>query len=166
MGTDLKNGASQGVSLSAKLIGVAAFLFLVVGLLAGVVFLTFQHIENLLETSVGQDIRENIENAGILKELSTVFADAALVSSTFYRNEELLLNKGQDLISRARSIESKSSSTALKDPLGEYTIRMQEVIDNCSRINRILRRADTLEKEIEQSLTSLERTVTDKKVAQ
>lgn len=166
MGTDLKNGASQGVSLSAKLIGVAAFLFLVVGLLAGVVFLTFQHIENLLETSVGQDIRENIENAGILKELSTVFADAALVSSTFYRNEELLLNKGQDLISRARSIESKSSSTALKDPLGEYTIRMQEVIDNCSRINRILRRADTLEKAIEQSLTSLERTVTDKKVAQ
>lgn len=162
----MKGVSSQGLGISAKLIGMAAFLFLVFGILAGAVFLTFQHIEDLLKTSVEQDIRENIANAEVLKELSTVFADAALVSSTFYRNEEFLRNKGQDLIRRAKDIESKSSSTALREPLEEYSLLMQSVIDDCSRINRILRRSDTLEQEIEKRLTSLERTVTDKKVAQ
>lgn len=162
----MKGVSSQGLGISAKLIGMAAFLFLVFGILAGAVFLTFQHIEDLLKTSVEQDIRENIANAEVLKELSTVFADAALVSSTFYRNEEFLRNKGQDLIRRAKDIESKSSSTALREPLGEYSLLMQSVIDDCFRINRILRRSDTLEQEIEKRLTSLERTVTDKKVAQ
>jgi len=162
----MKGVSSQGFGISAKLISMAAFLFLVFGLLAGVAFLAFQHIEDLLKTSVGQDIRENIANADLLKELSTVFADAALVSSTFYRNEEFLRNKGQDLIRRTRDIESKSSSTALREPLGEYSLLMQSVIDDCSRVNRILRRSDALEQEIEKSLTSLERTVTDKKVAQ
>lgn len=162
----MKGVSSQGLGISAKLIGMAAFLFLVFGILAGAVFLTFQHIEDLLKTSVEQDIRENIANAEVLKELSTVFADAALVSSTFYRNEEFLRNKGQDLIRRAKDIESKSSSTALREPLGEYSLLMQSIIDDCFRINRILRRSDTLEREIEKRLTSLERTVTDKKVAQ
>jgi len=162
----MKDFSSRGFSISAKLFGMAAFLFLVVGLMSGVVFLTFQHIEDLLKVSVGQDIRENIANAEVLKGLSTVFADAALVSTTFYRNEEFLRSKGQDLISRARDIESKSSSTALKESLGEYLLSMQGVIDDCSRINRILRRSDTLEREIEKKLTSLEHTVTDKKVAQ
>lgn len=162
----LKNLSIKGLGISAKLLGMAMFLFLVFGLLAGVVFFTFQHIEEMLRTSVGHDINENIANAETLKELSTVFADANLVASTFYRNEVFLQTKGAELISRTRNIKEQSSSAALKEPLGEFAGRMQGVIDACTRINLILRQADRLEQEIESALTALERIVTDQKVEQ
>lgn len=153
-------------SLSAKLIGAAVFIFLVFGLLAGMVFYSFQHIEGLLRETIRQDLTENTENAAALKKLSLVFADASLVASTFYRNESFLKNKGNELMARTREIEQSSSSGQLKTTLQGFGEHLSSVLDECTRINLLLRRADSLERELEENLAALERLVTDKKVAQ
>lgn len=163
---EISRTARFRASLSTKLIGAAVFVFLVFGLLAGVVFYSFQHIEGILRETVRHDLAENTGNAATLKQLSVVFADANLVAGTFYRNEAFLEEKGIELIARTQDTEKNSSSSALKTPLKEFRKQLQSVLQECTRINVLLRRAESVEKELEANLTSLEQTVTDKKVAQ
>lgn len=153
--------------LTTKLLVVNLLLSCLVFLLVGaIVFFSYYNIQGLLTTTIVKDVDENISNAGLLKDLSVVFADATLLAGTFYKNEKLLQDKGDWLVSVTKIIEQKSTYDPLKESLANFSIHLRTLFDQCARINMILRQAEQAERELGLKLSSLEKVVSDKKVAQ
>lgn len=153
------------LSIMTKLLGLLMLVFLGFGLLVAVVLHSFENIEKTVTGTVTHDVNQNIGDALLLNDLSAVFSDTNLLVSTFFRNDAFLRSKSSELLTQARSIEHKSTSLPLKESVRHLTERLEQVFAQCGRVNAVLHRSDTLEQNIESTLTSLERTVSDKKIS-
>src|SRR5512133_1122337 len=152
--------------ISRKLLALSAFVFLVFGAMVAVVSVSFRNIEGLLATTVVRDVNHNVENAGLLRELSAVFAEANLLASTFFRNGGTFAARTRHLLAATAELERRSTDDPLKASLMEFSAELRRLFDQCAEVNRILADADAHSQSLHAHLDALEKAVSRKKIDQ
>ncbi len=159
-------GRPFAAGITAKLLLVNLFVFLVFAAVVGVVSVSFERIERLLTTTVVRDVNENVQNAALLKDLSAVFADANLLASTFFKDEEVLADRAGRLIESTTALKRRSTNAALRASLEEFSGELRLLFDQCTDVNRMMRGAEREERDLEAKLGQVERAVSDTAVEQ
>ena len=157
---------SFSLGLTAKLLVANLLVFLVFGAVVAIASRSFRRIEDVLATTVVRDVNENIANAALLKDLSAVFAEANLLASTFFRDDEGLAIRGRRLAESTDALQRRSTNVALRSPLGEFSRELHLLFEGCGQVNRLLRDAEREERALTVTLAALEKLVSDTAVGQ
>lgn len=157
---------SHGLSLNltTKFLALHAMVFLVFGLIAISVFYSYRNIDRLISESVIKEIHQNIEDSGLLRELSRVFADTNLLVNTFVRREEVLQARGQELEITTKNLLTKTTNEQLQKALSEFAENQTTLFQQCAEVNRVIRATDAKGKEFENQLNTLEQELHERKV--
>lgn len=133
-------------------------------LIGVVVLMSFDRIEGLLTATVVRDVGRNLENAGLLRELSGVFTDTNLLAATFIKKEELLKARGAQLVATTEKLAAQSTNPHLRASLGKFALTLRAILEQCERINSIVRTQDEYDRRLHASLARLEKIISDKKI--
>lgn len=152
------------MGITAKLLAMNVAILVVFALIALVVLFSFDRIEGLLTENVVRDTGRNLENASLLRELSGVFTDVNLLAATFIKKEEFLKSKGDRLVAVTEGLASRSANPGLRAGLGDFGLKLRATLEQCRRINGIVRTQEECDRRLRTSLAKLEKIISDKKI--
>ena len=141
--------------IGSKLLWLAIFIALVMGLVVLVVAIAFNRVENLSADIARHGMSEMVENAAIGRELSMVFSDVDAVSRSCHGSETLedatrLLSDSIEKISR------KVSDQALAESAANLSLATTRLFYECTRINKTLASLRDIDRQIQEELDKLE----------
>ena len=141
--------------IGSKLLWLAIFIALVMGLVVLVVAIAFNRVENLSADIARHGMSEMVENAAIGRELSMVFSDVDAVSRSCHGSETLedatrLLSDSIEKISR------KVSDQALAESAANLSLATTRLFYECTRINKALATLRDIDRQIQEELDKLE----------
>ncbi|BCS53008.1 ATP-binding protein [Geobacter sp. SVR] len=150
--------------LTAKLLAMNVLILVVFALIGVVLLFSFNHIEELLTKTVVSDVSRNLQNAGLLRELSGVFSDTSLLAGSFVKKEEYLKTKGEQLVATTDRLAAQSTDQRLAETLTEFSRMLRAILDQCARINKTVRQTEDYNRMLRLSLEKLEKTISDRKM--
>ena len=141
--------------IGSKLLWLAIFIALVMGLVVLVVAIAFNRVENLSADIARHGMSEMVENAAIGRELSMVFSDVDAVSRSCHGSETLedatrLLSDSIEKISR------KVSDQALAESAANLSLATTRLFYECTRINKALATLRDIDRQFQDELDKLE----------
>ncbi|WP_207683283.1 methyl-accepting chemotaxis protein [Desulfonema magnum] len=102
------------------------------------------------------------ENSQVGRELARVAADSDLLVSTFFGREDFLKTEGENLIRRISALMEKTTNMQLKELLGKFRQKIEEVIKQCETVNLTYREMDALNQQIDTRLSQLGEVISQK----
>ncbi len=124
-------------SMTAKILLLNLIIFIVFGIIIGVMVIAFRDIGELTDNIIDRDAGQIINNAGMVREISGVFDRANMLIGTFYRNEGLLKNNGNILLNETDRLASQKMDENLKKSLLYFKARLELFLRQCALINDV-----------------------------
>lgn len=126
------------------------------------VVLSFQYIEDEMTRIFKVQLDHISENSQVGRELARVAADSDLLVSTFFGREDFLKTEGENLIRRISALMEKTTNMQLKELLGKFRQKIEEVIKQCETVNLTYREMDALNQQIDTRLSQLGEVISQK----
>ena len=141
--------------IGSKLLWLAIFIALVMGLVVLVVAIAFNRVENLSADIARHGMSEMVENAAIGRELSMVFSDVDAVSRSCH-GSETLEDATRQLSDSIEKISRKVSDQALAESAANLSLATTRLFYECTRINKTLASLRDIDRQIQEELDKLE----------
>jgi methyl-accepting chemotaxis protein len=126
------------------------------------VFFSFYSVKDDLAGIFTKVLNQVSENAQTGRELARILSDANLLVSTFYEKPELLETDGGIIVDKTLSLSEANTETRLKISLTQFTQNIQDVIEQCKRVVQKRDQLESSAETIDNTLSSLEETVSAK----
>ena len=135
----------------------------------GIVFVTifsFQQIKRGFRLIIDRDVALVIKNAQLGRDLSEVFADINLLSTTFTRHDTLLQTERERLVQTLQENLENIAQTdgQLYRTLEQFTLLLQTFLDQSSSVKQVLGKIEMADDELAKLIQTLENTVAEKMV--
>lgn len=127
-----------------------------------VVFFSFYQIRIVLQTEFTPEVGRSVSNAVMGRELAGVTGEARLLVTAFYGRDGLLDSKGEKLLAESAALGRNTADEQLKKQMDDYTGQIRKVLHQCEKVNALRNRIESLDKELEQKLNALGKTVSNK----
>ncbi len=124
-------------SLTTKLMAIVVVIAAGYALLIGLFLFTFNHIKLSGDTILDRDITRITDNAKLGRELVYIVSDTNNVTTSFYKNDDLLKRQSGIISSKTLSLFSGSSDIRLKNILEIFTKEVDLVFKQCRKINQL-----------------------------
>ena len=157
--------SSHRYGIASKLILMNILILLVFCGICGVTIYSFANIERLVTKIITTDISQNIENAGLLRELSGVFAEANHIAGIFIKNERVLNSQGTHLVRQMNELVAKNTDSRLKQPLKDFSLQLDLFFRQCGHINTVVRTLELNADKLLQELNGLDKTISEKRIS-
>ncbi|QTA86711.1 methyl-accepting chemotaxis protein [Desulfonema magnum] len=149
-------------SIPAKLFLVNFMICITFISVALTVFISFRYIKKDMTGVFTVKLNQIIGNAQTGRELGELIADTNFLIAAFYGKEELLKTEGQYLVTRAAELSARGTDARLKESLNQFTDKMQRLLDQCAAVNHTRKEIKAINQKIDSSLTSMEKTISEK----
>ena len=149
-------------SITSKLLLLNVGILCIFGGIITVVYTSFINIETSLTTIIDRDVNKVIENAQLGRELTRVFADINLLTSTFYGNDALLKTEGERLTMTTANLATQITDEKLRGIFQKFDLKFQSLLTQGFAVNKISQEIQTIEQELSTNLAALEETVAKK----
>lgn len=149
------------LQLSTKLTLMNAMISAAFFLIACVIFFSFGVVKNKSIGVMHKDLEIVITNSHTTRKLSRVFADIAILSRTFYRNNDYLRLEGKKLISFIENILVNTSNPNLKSSLLKLSDHLTLFLSQCVEVNTVLQTRESIDYETHMALTTLENLISE-----
>ncbi|QTA88583.1 Methyl-accepting chemotaxis protein signailling domain-containing protein [Desulfonema magnum] len=149
-------------SIPRKLFFINLLVCIVFILMTISVVLSFQYIEDEMTRIFKVQLDHISENSQVGRELARVAADSDLLVSTFFGREDFLKTEGENLIRRISALMEKTTNMQLKELLGKFRQKIEEVIKQCETVNLTYREMDALNQQIDTRLSQLGEVISQK----
>jgi PAS domain S-box-containing protein len=136
------------------------------GIVLGMMFWSFGHIQRLLSGHVAEDVDQVIVNARIARRMSLVFTDTSLLLGRYHGNDDYLTTTGRQLHKAAVDLEYETTNERLKIALHQFEQKLKNLLDQCGRVNRVLAEKRVTAREIYASIDKLDGLISQRIVSQ
>jgi methyl-accepting chemotaxis protein len=157
-----KRSALFSKSIPAKMFWVNAAICLMFAMITLAVFISFRYVKEEMAEIFSSQVRYVTENANIGRGLARVLADTNLLLSTFYENEDTFKTGGEKLLKNTDRLIAETTNTRLKASLSVFKEKLQEIFETCDALNSIHRDVDATDRNIQNTLSSMDETVANK----
>ncbi|QEM70040.1 response regulator [Geobacter sp. FeAm09] len=161
MGSNL----TKGMGIATRLILMNLLLVTLFAVMSVLAHYTFAKVERLVGTSVGSDVKQNMANARMLRELAAIFSQTDQLLGNFLKNEKVLEKQSRQVVAAVERLGAESSDRRLTLPLQAYARRLDTLFEVCTGVNTALRQVEQLEQRLHGELDALEQTISDAKIA-
>lgn len=151
-----RTGGRLRTSMNMKLLFLNLTVFIVFGIISGVVVYAFHNIEALTAEMIDRDVRGIVHNTRVGRELFDVVDRSNLLLSSFYKNEKKLETEGNFLKDKAARLSDRTDDKCLKKCLREFQEKLVLLLEQCAVINAVFREIEAVEAEIGDCFTKLE----------
>ena len=141
--------------IGSKLLWLAIFIALVMGLVVLVVAIAFNRVENLSADIARHGMSEMVENAAIGRELSMVFSDVDAVSRSCH-GSETMEDATRLLSASIEEISRKVKDQALAESAANLSLATTRLFYECTRINKALATLRDIDRQFQDELDKLE----------
>ncbi|QTA93270.1 Two component system histidine kinase, PAS and HAMP domains-containing [Desulfonema magnum] len=148
--------------MTAKILLLNLIIFIVFGIIIGVMVLAFRDIGELTDKIIDREARQIIHNAGMAREISGVFDRANMLIGTFYKNEALLKTNGDILLNETERLSSQKMDEKLKKSLTDFKTRLELFLKQCARINDISKHVHLINDDLTNSLAKMDNIISEK----
>lgn len=163
-----KFGGSITVKLllvNALILGIfGAIIFVVHTLLIKDTYSSFSNIESSLTKIIDRDVNRVIQNAQLGRELTRIFADTTLLTSTFYENEDLLKTEGEHLSKAIAELLPQITDTKLREAFQEFNSKFGSLLTQGLAVNKISLETQAINQKISTLLATMDETISEKLV--
>lgn len=150
--------------ITAKLLVLNLMIFAVFGVVAGIMYMSFQDITRMTEAVMDEEIPRVIRIGRLGRDLSQVFSGTSLLVSTFYGQPETLETEAARLMEMTDRVMSAEGMTTLRDPLNRFRETLETLFDRCRTVNRRAAGVREIDSAMRKDLDRLETAVFDKKI--
>jgi PAS domain S-box-containing protein len=150
--------------ITAKLLVLNLMIFAVFGVVAGIMYMSFQDITRMTETVMDEEIPRVIRIGRLGRDLSQVFSGTSLLVSTFYGQPETLKTEAARLMEMTDRVMSAEGMTTLRDPLNRFRETLETLFDRCRTVNRRAAGVREIDSAMRKDLDRLETAVFNKKI--
>lgn len=126
-----------------------------------VIIISFAIVRDMLTEVSNRDMGKVIANSRTAREITTVFADINLLTRTFYGEDDYLESEGARLVAIIGNIGKNTAEPSLKTSLLALSENLDSFLSHCAVVNMILRDIESIDHEIHEELTLLERLSSD-----
>ncbi len=146
-------------SLTTKLMAIVVVIGAGYALLIVLFLFTLNHIKLSGDTILDRDITRLADNAKLGRELVYILSDTNLVTTSFYKNDDLLKRESKIISSKTISLISGSSDVRLKKILEKFAEKIHLVFEICRDINKVHYEIESMTGELKTYAGSIEQII-------
>jgi len=150
----------SNISITKKLLFLNLVIFIVFGLISGVMFLAFRNLEELTTGTMDRNVSHVLYNARMGRELSSTFDKTHLLIGTFYRNDKRWEDEGDILLDKTGYLSDQTVNKNLKSALSDFKTKLELFFRQCLEINDISGKIHKADTDIARHLKELEEVIT------
>lgn len=149
------------ISITMKLLFLNLMIFIVFGVIIGVMVLAFRDIESLTSKIIDKDVKQILDNARLSKDFSLVFDRTCGLVGAFYKNTPLLETEGDALLKETARLSAQNMDPNLKKSLDHFKTKLESLFKQCSTINDISAKIQAINKDLTMCFSDLDNTVSE-----
>jgi len=149
-------------SINIKLLFLNLTVFIVFGIISGMVVYAFRNIETMTAKAIERDVRGIIHNTRLGKELFGAVERTHLLLSSFYKNEKVLETEGSLLkdnllyLNSGPGLSDQPDDKYLKKCLGDFHEKLDALLRQCALINTVFREIEAVAAQTQACFAELE----------
>jgi len=148
-----------------KLLVLNFMIFIVFGIIIGVMVLSFGNIEEILSRLTDQNVSRIVHNARCAQRVSRVFSETSLLLSTFYRNPDLFEKQAGFLLREAEVLLSADDMPEFSETLTGFCNRLIPLFAQCRQINEKAESVTRIHEKLIRGITEMEEIISEKMIA-
>lgn len=152
-------------SMTQRLLFLNCLIFVVFGVIIGIMMLAFSGIRELTTSVFETDIRQIADNARLGKDISRAVAKTNLLIGTFYKDENAL-KSGMDLLDFTKNLSNMHMNADQRQALKDFEKNLGFLLDQCAAFNRHSTLIDQIEKKLDADLNQLAELISEKIIGQ
>ncbi len=137
----------SGTSITKKLLFMNLMIFIVFGIITGIMLMTFHNIEDLMVEVMEKNVSDVMANAQTGKALSSLFDKTHLLISTFYR-EDNWQAEGEFLLEKTDHLSLQTTNREMGDALRSFKTNLALLLGQCLAINTVSKRIETIDENL------------------
>ncbi len=149
------------ISISTKLLAINLMIFIVFGVIIGVMAFSFANIRSMTGKIIRKDVERMVRNARHGRDFFKVVSETGLLVSMFYGNDQILEKQSDRLMRLTDLLTRVDADAPLKASLAEFRTSLAPLLNQCALINRKLSRLKFIFNELNGHLTALEALVAE-----
>jgi signal transduction histidine kinase/CheY-like chemotaxis protein len=146
-------------SITTKLMAIVVVIAAGYALLIGLFLFTLNHIKHTGDTALDRNVARLTENAKLGRELVYILSDTNHVTTSFYKNDDLLKKQSKIIISRTNSLIPGSHDVQLTKILEEFEEKVHLVFEKCFAINNLHSEIESMTNEYKTYAGSIEQII-------
>jgi len=146
-------------SITTKLMAIVVVIAAGYALLIGLFLFTLNHIKLTGDTALDRNVVRLTENAKLGRELVYILSDTNHVTTSFYKNDDLLKKQSKIIISRTNSLIPGSHDVQLTKILEEFEEKVHLVFEKCFAINNLHSEIESMTGEFKTYAGSIEQII-------
>ncbi len=154
-----------GFSMTQRLLFLNCLIFVVFGVIIGIMMLAFSGIRELTTSVFETDIRQVTDNARLGRDVTGAIAKTNLLIGTFYQNEKAL-KSGVDLLHFVKNLSNMHMNDNQRQALKDFEKNLGLVLDQCAAFNRHSELIGQIEKKLDADLNELAELISEKIIRQ
>ncbi len=143
-------------SINLKLLLLNLTVFIVFGMISGMVVYAFRNIEALTAKAVDTDVRGIVHHTRMGQELFGAVDRSHLLLVSFYKNEKKLETEGNLLKAKTEALSGQIEDPFLKECFRDFQEKLALVLKQCEAVNALFREIETVSSRIKDHFARLE----------
>jgi len=144
----------SGVNITVKFLFLNVTIFIVLGIVIGVMFMVFRDIEKLT-TEIIEKNTHVVRNSQLNRELSDIFSRTHLLISTFYENGAVLETEGNFLLEETERLAGYNPDEELRARLSDFHAELKLFLRQCSVMNDLSQKIRLMDRKLFPDLEKL-----------
>jgi PAS domain S-box-containing protein len=149
------------ISITMKLLFLNLMIFIVFGVIIGVMVLAFRDIEGLTAKIIDKDVRQIMDNGRLIKDFSLVFDRTGGLIGEFYRNKNILETEGSFLLKETNRLSNQNMDPNLKKSLEHFKTKLERLFKQCRTINEISAKILSINNELNNCILDLDEIISE-----
>ncbi|MDD2899756.1 MAG: ATP-binding protein [Desulfuromonadaceae bacterium] len=152
--------------ISSKLLGVVFLIMIAFAAIVAIVAWSVTRVGKLSTDESIAKLQEISKASNTARDLSLIFSEIELIRRTFYGQDDLLNNSGEQLRQDLQRVIAQTPDSPLNDSLNTLFREMKLFLAQCDAINRQLEQRSTTSQEAHQELNALEKLISRRLIDQ
>lgn len=149
-------------SVPAKLFLINVLILITFSIIALVVFLSFRSNKTLLSRIFSTELGYIIENSRTGRELGKIISDTTFLMNTFYRKDDVLKTRSENLIKAVSALSAKNTDNRQKESLNKFYNNIQGFIKQAATVNSKRQNIKAITQKIDDTAVRLGDMVSEK----
>ncbi len=143
-------------SITFKLILINLILYLAAGIIIASIVYSYQQLNHAVEDELEKQSGAIAINNRVSSQLATILSQSGYLRSAFYRNDTMVRDKGEEILSQIQTLQENVADERLLQLLQEYNKAFADILHQCEQVNEINRTLVALNSEYADTIIHLD----------